>query len=201
MLYLYDNAIVDDLIRSFNPDNIDNPVVKVISPEQIVGIAAQIQNDEIAFPIVAVSRPDTINIDNDSLNFTKMHKGIQSVIDSKTNELYYEKSIPIKMTYDLTILTTNTVDRDELVRELLFKYTSMYFLTIKLPYECGRKIRFGVTLAPDSEIEYTSSSADYIEKGQLYQSIIHLKCDGCVLVSYTSAKLKRMSYKVIIDEK
>lgn len=201
MLYLYDNAIVDDLIRSFNPDNIDNPVVKVISPEQIVGIAAQIQNDEIAFPIVAVSRPDTINIDNDSLNFTKMHKGIQSVIDSKTNELYYEKSIPIKMTYDLTILTTNTVDRDELVRELLFKYTSMYFLTIKLPYECSRKIRFGVTLAPDSEIEYTSSSADYIEKGQLYQSIIHLKCDGCVLVSYTSAKLKRMSYKVIIDEK
>lgn len=201
MLYLYDNAIVDDLIRSFNPDNIDNPVVKVISPEHIVGIAAQIQNDEIAFPIVAVSRPDTINIDNDSLNFTKMHKGIQSVIDSKTNELYYEKSIPIKMTYDLTILTTNTVDRDELVRELLFKYTSMYFLTIKLPYECSRKIRFGVTLAPDSEIEYTSSSADYIEKGQLYQSIIHLKCDGCVLVSYTSAKLKRMSHKVIIDEK
>lgn len=201
MLYLYDNAIVDDLIRSFNPDNIDNPVVKVISPEQIVGIAAQIQNDEIAFPIVAVSRPDAINIDNDSLNFTKMHKGIQSVIDSKTNELYYEKSIPIKITYDLTILTTNTVDRDELVRELLFKYTSMYFLTIKLPYECSRKIRFGVTLAPDSEIEYTSSSADYIEKGQLYQSIIHLKCDGCVLVSYTSAKLKRMSHKVLADEK
>ena len=45
MVYLYDNCIVDDLIRSFNPNSVDNPVVKVIGPEAAIGLAAQIKND------------------------------------------------------------------------------------------------------------------------------------------------------------
>ena len=53
MLYCYDNAIVDDLIQSFNPNSVQNSVVKVISPDKILGLAAQIQGDKISFPIVA----------------------------------------------------------------------------------------------------------------------------------------------------
>ena len=99
------------------------------------------------------------------------------------------------MSYNLTVLTTNTTDMDELVKELLFKYTNMYFVVISLPYECKRQIRFGVTLADDT-IERSSSSSEYLTSGQLYQSIIHLKCEGCVLVSYTPAKLQRIDHNV-----
>lgn len=49
MLYLYDEAIVNDLKRSFNPNAVENPVVSVVSPDRIVDIAAQLQNDEISF--------------------------------------------------------------------------------------------------------------------------------------------------------
>lgn len=196
ILYLYDNAICEDLQKSFNPDNIANPVVKVVSPEQVIGLAAQIQNDEIKFPIVAVTRNEDTPIDRERTNFTRMHKGVQSVLDPVTNNLYYEKVIPIKLSYSLTVLTTNTADMDELIRELLFKYINMYFLTIKLPYECNRKVRFGISIQSESDIQRTSGNLEYIESGKLYQSIIPIKCEGCVLVSYTPAHLKRSSYEI-----
>lgn len=201
MLYCYDNAIVDDLIQSFNPNSVQNPVVKVISPDKILGLAAQIHDDKISFPIVALNRDESTSIDLDRMNFTRMHFGIQSVLDTETNELYYEKSIPIKLSYDLTVLTTNTADRDELLKELLFKYGNMYFLTIQLPYYCKRKIRFGITLNTESEIRHSSGNFEYLENGQLYQTIIPLRCEGCVLVSYTPAKLKRTVYEIESDLK
>lgn len=190
MIYLYDNAICEDLKKSFNPQNVPNPVVKVVDPEHLSSIAAQLQEDQIQFPIVAVDR-EFKGIDKNRMNFTALHRGIVSVLDPKTNLLYYEKSIPINIDYHLTVLTTNTADMDELVKELLFKYVSMYFLTIKLPYECDRKVRFGLAVDTDKAIDVESGSSEYLKEGKVYQSIIHLNCHGCVLVHYTPAKLHR----------
>ena len=191
MIYLYDNAIVDDLTRSFNPNAVKSPTVKVISPEQAIGVVAQVQNDELSFPFVVLTRSEDTSIDNDRMNFTRAHKGVASVLDTDTNELYYEKVIPIKLSYSLTVLATNTADRDELVKEILFKYTNMYFLTLTMPYYCKRKIRFGVIIDSNSSIQNSSGNVEYLENGQLYQTLIPLVCEGCVLVSYTPAKLKR----------
>ena len=191
MIYLYDNAICNDLERSFNPvADGQKPVVKVIGPEQIIGLAAQIEEDKIGFPLIAVTRND-YQIDKSRLNFTRSHFGIASVFDKETNMLYYEKAVPITLSYNLTLLTTNQADMDELVRELLFKYVSMYFLTIKLPYESDRKVRFGISINGDTNIDRSSGSLEYIESGTLYQSIINLQCDGCCLVTYTPAHLMR----------
>lgn len=195
MLYKYDNAIVDDLKRSFNPENIPNPVVSVVSPDQIIGLAAQLQNDSIKLPIIALTRNQE-QIDSSRTNFTSMHRGVATVIDNETNELYHEKVIPITLSYNLTIITSNTADMDEMIRELMFKYINMYFLTIKLPYESNRKIRFGVSLSKDSEIDRTSGVSEYRSEGKLYQSILTLNCEGAVLVSYTPVKLKRLEYEI-----
>jgi hypothetical protein len=191
VLYLYDSAITDDLIKSFNPtDDGAKPVVKVVGPDQVVGLAAQIQEDKISFPIVAITRND-YQIDEQRMNFTRAHFGVATVLDKKTNNLYYEKALPIKLSYNLTLLTTNQADMDELVRETLFKYLQMYYLTIKLPYEADRKIRFGLAVDDRTDIQRTSGSVEYLENGTLYQSIITLNCEGCVLVTYTPAHLMR----------
>lgn len=195
MLYKYDNAIVDDLKRSFNPENVPNPVVSVVSPDQIIGLSAQLQNDSIKLPIIALTRNQE-QIDSSRTNFTSMHRGVATVIDNETNELYHEKVIPITLSYNLTIITSNTADMDEMIRELMFKYINMYFLTIKLPYESNRKIRFGVSLSKDSEIDRTSGVSEYRSEGKLYQSILTLNCEGAVLVSYTPVKLKRLEYEI-----
>ena len=195
MLYKYDNAIVDDLKRSFNPENVPNPVVSVVSPDQIIGLAAQLQNDSIKLPIIALTRNQE-QIDSSRTNFTSMHRGVATVIDNETNELYHEKVIPITLSYNLTIITSNTADMDEMIRELMFKYINMYFLTIKLPYESDRKIRFGVSLSKDSEIDRTSGVSEYRSEGKLYQGILTLNCEGAILVSYTPVKLKRLEYEI-----
>ena len=201
MVYLYDNAIVDDLTKSFNGHG-DN-LVRVCSPEETIGLAAQLNSDNIKFPIIALSRPSSWSIDADRWHYTQVHKGVSASFDKKNNIYYDEKALPITLSYDLTILTTRTADMDELLKEILFKYTQQYFLTIQLPYECDRKIRFGVAIDPDTEIERSSASKEYIESGKLYQSIIRLNCQGCVLVSYTPVKLKTMEHVIethLVDE-
>ena len=196
MLYLYDKAIVDDLMKSFNPENVVNPVVRVIDPEGAVNVAAQIQNDDISFPVVVLNREDDVSIDNQRWNFTRAKKGVPVAFDTSTNMIYKEKSLPVHLDYKMTILTTNTVDMDEIIKEIMFKYSDMYYLTIRLPYEVSRKIRFGIQLDNSATIQRSSGSSEYLSEGKLYQSILSFKCEGCVLLSYVPVHLKRTEYQV-----
>lgn len=196
MLYLYDKAICQDLEKSFNPDNVPNPFVKVVEPELYYSIGAQMQNDQIRPPIVGLSRSDDIQIDTRLTNFTRMHKGVPAVFDAAENNWYNERAVPIKLSYEMHVVTSNTADMDELLREITFKYISMYFLTIKLPYESNRKIRFGVEIDNDQGIERLSSSSEYSTSGTLYESKLTLNCRGCVLLHYTPMKLRRTEYDV-----
>lgn len=199
MLYLYDNAIVEDLEDAFNPEHLDNPVVKVISPEQVIGVAAQVKEDQLDFPIVTLERSDDINFDSGLSNFTRTMIGVPSVIDTETNNIYYEKAIPIKLAYTLSVFTTNQADMDEILREIIFKYSAMYFLCIKTPYECTRPISFGITIDYDTGISKQSGISEYTESGKLYQSSILLNCEGCVLLNYTPVHLKRNVFEIATD--
>lgn len=198
MIYLYDNALVEDLNKSFNPD-VSNPVVRVISPDQILNLVAQIQEDKIQFPIVAVERFDSISLDSSLANFTRMHTGVAAVFDKKENNFYNEKAIPLNLSYTLTVITTNQIDMDEILRELIFKYVSMYFLSIRIPYESKREISFGVIIDQSEGIQKKSASSEYSETGQLYQSSITLRCEGCVLVHYTPVHLRRTVVELDVE--
>lgn len=196
MLYLYDEAIIEDLRRSFNPQAVPNPAVSVVDADTIVNIAAQLQDDNISFPLVSVYRKSDIQIDTERQNFTRRHKGVCTVVDHKTNNLYYEKMIPVKFSYEITTLCTNAIDQDELTRELLFKYSDMYFLTIQLPYESDRKMRFGLAIDEGAGIERKSGIVEYLSSGALYQTTITLNVEGGVLLEYTPMHLKRTEYDI-----
>lgn len=197
MLYLYDNAIVEDLQSAFNEDEQGRPVVAVVPPEEIVNIAAQVQEDHLRFPLIAVAREENIPVDNSLTNFTRSHKGVATVFDKEKNELYYETSVPIKLSYNLVCMATNTADIDEMIKELIFKYTSQYFLTLKVPYESKRKIRFGVRMDPEQEIEWYTTTANYLQEGKLHSAGIHLYVDGAVLLSYRPIKLRRVTHEIV----
>lgn len=199
MIYLYDNAIVKDLEKSFNPDNVVDPVVKVISPDQVFGVIAQLKEDRISLPLVVLERQNPITIDDERMNFTRLHKGVPSVFDKDKNNYWNEKAIPIKLSYDLSVLASNQTDLDEVVREIMFKYTSMYFLSIVVPYESKREISFGVSIDYSSGINQKSGAADYLDSGKLYQSSIVLNCEGCVQLHYTPIHMKRSVIELDVE--
>lgn len=195
MLYLYDNAIVADLRNSFN-DEYSRIFVKAVDPEAGISIAAQLQNDNISFPLICVVRSNEYSVDTELTNFSMMHRGVPSVFDKKNNIIYQEQSIPIKLSYTLTVICTNTADADELSRELIYKYNDMYYVSIELPYEDKRKIRFGLQLDTSSTIDRESGFVDYLSDGKLYEVRIPLTCIGARLFSYKPVKLRNFQYHV-----
>lgn len=190
MLWVYDNAIVDDLSSCISSDSSANPVVRIMGEEAMPGIIAQIQEDRLTFPALFLHRHPETPLDQSRYNFTQLHKGVATTFDPETNNIYFEKVAPIELRYDLHVLTTNTIDMDEMIRELIFRYSSMYYLTIEIPYESKRQIRFGVAIDPDTQIQRKSGTSEYISTGALYESVIELKCQGAVLITYTPRHLQ-----------
>lgn len=190
MLYCYDNALIDDIKASINSQNA-NPNVFMVDDETYPGILAQIQDDTITYPLILIDRDSDMPIITELWNFSRAQFGIPAVFDKKENNIYFERALPIDLSYTIRILTTNVADTDELAKELFYKYLSMYYLTIKLPYESDRKIRFGVDIDLGYGIKRESGSFDYIKTGALYQATLHLKTHGCVMLSYTPRHLSR----------
>lgn len=199
MLYLYDDAIVEDLKYSINPENLSNPVVSIFSGDEIAGVAAMLQDDNLQFPIICIKRND-YSIDPDRSNFTWQHKGLATVIDKETHDLYYERRIPIKFTYTIAVYGVNQEQMDEIIRELIFHYSDMFFLAIDLPYEDSKLIRFGLQLPSDMQVKSQSGFSEYIETGKLYESDIDIEVLGAFLVEYVPARLRRVELHAKIDE-
>jgi len=189
VLYLYDRAICDNLKASLT--DAANQNVFLTTPENYPGILAQIQDDTITYPLILLHREDDVQIIKELMNFTRYQFGVPCSFDNKTNNVYYERALPVGLNYTLRILSTTVAETDELARELFYKYISMYYLTIQLPYESDRKLRFGISVDPDYGIKRESGSAEYTQTGSLYQSTMMLKTEGCVSLTYTSRHLQR----------
>lgn len=190
MLWAYDEAIVNDLSSCIDPQGRANNTVKMMGDEGMMGIFAQLQEDRITFPAIFLKRHSETPLDPTRYNFTRMHKGVPCVFDSDKNNIYLEKAVPIQLRYDLHALTTNTADMDEIMRELLFRYTEMYYITMQVPYESKRNIRFGMSINPDTPISKNSGVSEYIEGGRLYESVMEIECQGAVYLHYTPRHLQ-----------
>lgn len=199
MLYLYDKAICDDLENSFT-DSVGTSAVKVVSPEQTSAVIAQLKEDIVTLPMVSLTRDTDLPIDTTRLNMARAHNGVSAVFDAESNIYYNEKLLPISLSYTMTVFADNQVDIDELVRELQFKYLDMYFLTIKLPYESNRKMRFGVVADTSYGIHQDRYSSSYVQEGYMYEASMKLKCQGCNLITYTPLKLQRVCPEIQATE-
>jgi hypothetical protein len=189
VLYKYDQAICDNLKASLTDEA--NKNVFLTDADNYPGIIAQIQNDTISYPLILLHRDEDTPVITELMNFTRYKKGVPCVFDNKKNNVYYERALPVQLNYTLRILSHNVADTDELARELFYKYLSMYFLTIQLPYESDRKIRFGVQVDADYGIKRESGSGEYLASGALYQSTMRLLTQGCVSITYTPRHVNR----------
>lgn len=192
MLWMYDDAIIEDLKSCINPSGGLNNTVKMMGDGGIMGIFAQLQEDKITFPAIFLERDGETPIDRTRFNFTRTYKGVPTTFDPETNTLYIEKMVPIELKYYIHVLGTNTTDVDEITRELIFRYNSLYYLTAEVPYESKRKMRFGIVANENGSIRREKGTTEYLESGTLYESIMELNCHGAVMLSYTPKHLERL---------
>lgn len=190
MLYLYDSAVIDDLKRTIDPTGEANPSVIMCTVENYQDIVAQMHEDKITYPLIILIRNDDMSILKQNKNFARSMKGVPAEFDTKTNNIYYERAVPIDLQYTMYILCTNVADRDEIAREIYFKYLSMFYLHIETPYEAKRRIRFGIQLDEDAGINNESGAAEYTQTGAIYQTQLTLKTHGCVWLHYTPRHLQ-----------
>ena len=92
MLYLYDNAVCDNLKASLTDEL--NKNVFITDADNYPGILAQIQNDTITYPLILLHRDEDTPINTDLINFSRYKFGVPCVFDNATNNIYYEKALP-----------------------------------------------------------------------------------------------------------
>ena len=80
MLYLFDQAICDNLKSSLSEDINQN--VFLTDADNYPGILAQIQDDTITYPLILLHREDDTSINTGLINFTRYKKGVPCVFDT-----------------------------------------------------------------------------------------------------------------------
>lgn len=166
MLEIYDKVLYDELLGAFSRKNI---AVTIIGVEEVGGLSAKIASGQIKCPVIALSRDKEAPVKKD----------VKSTFNSEENE-GNKKVIPILLFYALTIITNSSDDMNEVFRELLSQYTSTRFVTVALPIKSKKDGRLGVSIDLNANIE--RSSGEHPSLGNLYQTIIRLKTEGCLFV-------------------
>lgn len=128
-MYLYENAIVNDVNKLF----INNKVRAVIADSINSGlkrIAAE-NEDKITLPVIVLTG-GTWTLD-DSNYYSLMH-GSEFKRDREDNVTKDVNILPITPEYNMYILAQSSRECDMLTREIIFHYSMHPTLTVNIPY-------------------------------------------------------------------
>ena len=179
-MHLYDDAVVEKFKELFGTDK-----MFIIPPERAKDTIAQIEKDDVKFPLVSLDRKGFTVRDN-AINWSASRMGLAVSItdDGKANIMHV---IPIKINYQLDVYTADRVSCDEILRELIFYFTLHPTLMVKIPYGLNTRHKFNLFFNPD--IEDNSDTISHIEKGVLYRYTANLYTDDAYLFANTPVDL------------
>lgn len=179
-MHLYDEAVVEKFKEIFGTDNIF-----IIPPERAKDTVAQIEKDDVKFPLVSLDRRG-FSIRGDQINWSASRMGLADSItdDGKANIMHV---IPIRVNYQLDVYTVDRVSCDEILRELIFYFTLHPTLMVNIPYGLNTKHKFNLFFNPD--IEDNSDTVEHINKGVLYRYTANLYTDDAYLFANTPVDL------------
>lgn len=169
---LYDDAIINNFREIFEDSRIH-----ILPVEQALRFTAQLQRDDIAFPLISTTRLG-YSIKLEEVNFTGLHSGgYQRRNDDGTD--VFAQVIPIRINYQVDVFTVSKSMGDELVRELIFYLLQNPTLKVQVPYDLNMTHVFN--LFPESEIVDNSDTVEHINKGVLFRNTLSLYTDDALL--------------------
>lgn len=178
MIYLYDIALLDRLKRWFNNPNI------TISGDTKALFTSQAdinENDSFPFPLVAVTRADTIGL----LETNKKPKSFRAQkfdLVSDNTQINVLNAIPINLAYQIDIYTRHRLENDNILRELVFKIINNPSLEIEIPNSGEKTHRFNMRLR-DTIID-NSDIPEHLIRGEYFRATLEVFIDDANLFEY-----------------
>lgn len=129
ILYLYDNAIIEDINKLFTNSSVR--AVMADSLDEAMRRSSQENEDKMTLPFIAITGGDW-QLGNS--NFYSLMHGLE---DKKVECKKLSKQvniIPITPSYDMYIVAKTSRECDMLTREIIFHYMQNPTLVVNVPY-------------------------------------------------------------------
>jgi len=184
-VYKYDEAIVRDL-RHILQDN----RIHIVPPENVFRLLARIDKDTIELPAVSISRrgwslsgsrPHTMKFDGTLLVHVKDD-------DTNTDKYVNLQAIPMSIMYQMDVWTKTREENDNIMRELIFYYSTHPTLNVEIPYGSKDNVpyhhKFNIFFMED--IEDNSDIVNHMNRGEYFRQTISFYTDDAYLWKSTS---------------
>lgn len=178
-MHLYDEAIINKFNELFDQQ------VFIIPPERAHEVQAQLNKDDVKFPLISLDRRG-FTIRKSDMNWSSTIMGVPDSISSD-NLANIMHIIPISIEYQLDVYTIDRVSCDEILRELIFYFTLHPTLMVKIPYGLDNEHHFNLFF--NDNIEDNSDTVEHVNKGVLYRYTATLYTDDAYLFANTPEKL------------
>jgi hypothetical protein len=180
-VYAYDESVVSNFRELFKQK------VTINVDDMIFDFRAFISGDDIKMPIISLTRTGWSLLDNrpHAMKFTG---GIVEY-DEDTDKYSGVQMIPIRISYQVDVLTESRKENDLLLRELIFYLSTHPTLTVDIPY--GLDIKHVFNLFISGDITDNSDISMHKEKGRYFRQTFDMYTDDAYLwQSYKHSNIK-----------
>lgn len=182
----YDDAIIDRFRKVFNSNTIT-----ILPVENAIRFTAQLKKDSVLFPMISTTRLG-YSIINDNVNFAAKMTGSFTKRDGLNNNIYAQ-SIPIRIEYQMDVMTVDRESCDNIVRELIFFFHQ--HPTLEAHFEYGLNFDHKFNLFLNDDIVDNSDTVEHINNGVLFRNTLTFYTDDSRLF----ASLKQKQGEIICE--
>ena len=172
-VYMYDEAIIQEL-RGL----IHNDTVYIVPSEESFNLMSRVRDDSVKLPLIHLARVGWSIVDSRK-SHPQIFTGTPAEFNKETLRMLRYQIIPIRIDYELNVVTRNRLDNDLLMRELIFYLTTHPSLEVKVPYGLDFYHKFNVFLSPD--VDDNSDITEFSQQGQYFRQTIGMYTDDAYL--------------------
>lgn len=172
-VYLYDESLTESLKKITGDSRIH-----VINPDQAFDFLAQFDQDRVELPAVVLSRRNVSLLDY--RNQVVALKG-QTAKVKDNNLIVKAKLIPMRIEWNIDVFTVDRYSCDEIIRELVFYFTSKPRFEVKVPYQLDIVQNFDVILSP--EITDNTDLVEFPSRGEFFRETLSIWTENAHMFS------------------
>lgn len=178
----YDQSIVSKIREITGDDR-----VTIVPPENLFRYIASLKSDEIKFPLISLTRLGYV------LNRTSKSPNTSQGIPIKYSKgkAVELQSIPIRVNYQIDVITRKRDDNDALVDEIIFYFINHPSMSVNIKKGADISHKFSIFFNPD--IEDNSDIESHISRGEYFRTTMTFYIPDGYLWKTTSLSQKKLN--------